>query len=41
MEDNVPEEVKVRRCSIIRKMLMMSKKEKLYNAVSSALKNIL
>lgn len=41
MEDNVPEEVKVRRCSIVRRLLMMNKKEKLYNAVSVALKNIL
>jgi len=41
MEDDIPEDVKVRRCSMTRKLMMMNKKAKLYNAVSSALKNLL
>jgi tRNA A37 methylthiotransferase MiaB len=41
MEDNVPEPVKVRRCAIFRKLMMMNKKEKLYNAIQYTIKKIL
>lgn len=41
MEDNVSEEIKVRRCAIFRQIMMMSKHEKLYNAVRQAVREIL
>ena len=33
MEDNVPETVKVNRCQLFRRFMMMRKKEKMYQAV--------
>lgn len=41
MEDNVSESEKIRRCDIFRKLMMMSKKEKLYDAICKSVKKIL
>ena len=41
MEDNIPESVKVKRCAIFRKIMMMNKKEKLYNAIYESVTEII
>lgn len=41
MKDNIPESIKVKRCSIFRKLMMMNKKEKLYNAINESVSKIL
>ena len=41
LKDNIPESIKVKRCSIFRKLMMMNKKEKLYNAINESVSKIL
>ena len=41
MKDNISESIKVKRCSIFRKLMMMNKKEKLYNAINESVSKIL
>ena len=41
MDDNIPESIKIKRCAIFGKLMMMNKKEKLYNAINQSVSKIL